>query len=334
MPSADQIVTVATAFWGSKTLLTAVELDVFSAVAREPLDAETLRMRLGLDARGARDFFDALVALGLLTRDGEGRYATTDDTSRYLDRARPTYIGGLLEMLNDRSYRLWSGLGDALRTGRPQSDAAQNGATFPDLYADPRRLRTFLQAMTGISLPAATAIAERFPWAEYATLTDVGTAEGALPAHVARAHPHLRGIGFDLPPVQPFFEEYVRGFGLDGRVRFAPGDFFRDPIPPADVVVLGHVLHDWGADEKRELLAKAHDAIPTGGAVILYEALIDDERRSGVIGLLMSLNMLLETPHGFDFTAADARGWLDDVGFRETRAEHLAGFDSMVVGVK
>jgi hypothetical protein len=332
--SPDQIVTLATAFWGSKTLLAGVELGVFSALADEPLDAETLRARLGLAGRGARDFFDGLVALGLLTRDADGRYADTAETAYYLDRARPTYIGGLLEMLNGRLYRLWDGLADALRTGSPQSDAARDPSLFATLYADPARLRIFLQAMTGVSLPAVDALTRAFPWRDYGTFADVGTAEGALPAHVARAHPHLHGVGFDLPPVQPFFEEYVRGFGVDDRVRFVCGDFFRDPLPRADVVVLGHVLHDWGLEEKRDLLAKAYAALPSGGAVVLYEALIDDDRRHGVMGLLMSLNMLLETPAGFDYTAAEACAWMREAGFRDAGTRHLAGWDSMVVARK
>jgi SAM-dependent methyltransferase len=345
--SPDQIVTLGTAFFGSKALLSAVELDVFSTLAKETLDAETLRGRLGLHPRGARDFFDALVALGILDRDADGRYANTPDTDYFLDRAKPTYIGGLLEMVNTRLYPYWNGLADALRTGQPQNETtngngyppggrnhSQGAGVFDAIYADPERLRVFLQAMTGVSLPAAEAIARQFPWSNHRTFLDVGTAQGALPVQVAQAHPHLRGVGFDLPPVQPIFEEYVRSFGLADRLRFQPGDFFRDPLPHADVVVLGHVLHDWSLDEKRTLLAKASDALPPGGALVIYEALIDDERRQSVFGLLMSLSMLIETPGGFDFTGAEACAWLRDARFKTATVEPLVGWDSMIVATK
>ena len=151
---------------------------------------------------------------------------------------------------------------------------------------------------------------------------------------IALAHPHLAGGGFDLPSVRPVFEQYVARNGLSERLRFHAGDFFTDPLPAADVLVMGHILHDWDLDEKRRLLAKAYEALPAGGALIVYEALIDDERRENAFGLLMSLNMLIETPGGFDYTGADCLGWMREAGFREARVEHLTGPDSMVVGLK
>jgi hypothetical protein len=117
-------------------------------------------------------------------------------------------------------------------------------------------------------------------------------------------------------------------------LRFYPGDFFEDPLPTADVLVMGHILHDWGLEEKRLLLQKAYEALPEGGALVVYEALIDDERRENAFGLLASLNMLIETPAGFDYTGADCRSWMRDTGFRESHVEHLVGPDSMVVGIK
>ncbi len=188
--------------------------------------------------------------------------------------------------------------------------------------------------MTGVSLPSALAMAALFPWNEVGSFVDVGCAQGGATATIALAHPHLRAIGFDLPQVGPVFEAYVAAKGLAGRVRFEPGDFFADPLPQADVVVMGHILHDWDLETKLALLAKAHQALPAGGRLIVYEALIDDERRSNAFGLLMSLNMLIETRGGFDFTGADCIGWMEQVGFREARVEHLVGPDSMVIGTK
>ena len=330
----DRIIDLGSAFWGAKTLLSAVELGVFSELAKGPLDGETLRGRLGLHPRSARDFLDALVALGMLVRDRE-RYANTPETDLFLDRAKPSYMGGLLEMLNVRLYGFWGSLTEALRTGHPQNEAKLGGGDlFTALYSDPARLRLFLQAMTGVSLGAARAMAQKFPWKKYRTFIDIGAAQGGLPVQVALANRHLSGGGFDLPVVGPIFKEYVASFGLGDRLRFQPGDFFTDPLPAADVLVMGHILHDWDLDEKRTLLRKVYATLEPGGALIVYEAIIDDERRRNAFGLLMSLNMLIETRGGFDYTGADCAGWMREVGFRETYVEHLVGNDSMVVGIK
>jgi hypothetical protein len=331
----DRILQLGLGFWGPKVLLSAVELGVFTELARGPADLATLTTPLGLHPRSARDFLDALVALGMLGRDGD-LYANTPETDFFLDRAKPSYVGGLLEMANARLYGFWGHLTEALRTGRQQNESKTDpGASpFQALYADPARLRSFLQGMTGISLGAARAIAQKFPWRDYRTFADVGGAQGALPVQVALAHPHLTGANFDLPVVGPIFQEYATSFGLQDRLYFLPGDFFHDPLPQADVLVMGHILHDWNLEQKKALIAKAFAALPQGGSLLIYEALIDDERRQNTFGLLMSLNMLIETPGGFDYTGADCQGWLREAGFRQTRVEHLIGPDSMVVGVK
>jgi hypothetical protein len=332
-PTPERIFALGLAFWGSKALLSAIELGVFAALADAPADEAELRSRLGLNERSARDFFDALVALGMLDRDGEV-YANTAATGLFLDPAKPSYVGGMLEMANARLYPFWGRLTDGLRTGAPQNEARDGGDFFAALYADPERLGQFLHAMTGLSTGAAHVIAERFPWERHRTVLDLGCAEGGLLGHLLLAHPHLSGTGFDLPPVRPSFERYAASLGLDGRLAFAGGDFFTDPLPSAEVITIGHVLHDWGLEEKRTILRKVYEALPEGGAVIVFEAIIDNDRRENAFGLLMSLNMLIETPTGFDYTGADCCGWLEEAGFHSTRVEHLVGPDSMVIAVK
>lgn len=330
----ERILQTGLAFWPSKTLLSAVEMELFTHLARHPGTADELQGRLGLHPRSARDFLDTLVALGFLERH-DGRYGNTPETAMFLDKQKPSYIGGLLEMANQRLYGFWGHLTEALRTGFPQNEVKHGGPSlFAALYADPARLRGFLQAMTGISHGANQMIASKFPWRSYSTFVDVGTAQGDLAVQVARANAHLTGQGFDLAEVAPIFEDYVGGFGLANRVTFAAGDFFKDPLPKADVVMMGHILHDWGLEQKKMLIKKAFDAVPQGGALIVYESIIDDDRRQNAFGLMMSLNMLIETPEGFDYTGADCMGWMREAGFASTRVEHLAGPDSMVVGIK
>jgi hypothetical protein len=237
-------------------------------------------------------------------------------------------------MLNARLYKFWGSLTEALQTGELQNEGKQGHDFFKALYADPQRLRGFLGAMSGLSAGAAHAMAAKFPWQDYNTFADVGVAQGMMPVILAQAHSHLRGIGFDLPPVRPVFEEFVASHRLSDRLKFQAGDFFADALPHADVVIMGHILHDWNVDEKKTLLSKAFAAVPSGGAVIVYEAIIDDERRENVFGLLMSLNMLIETPSGFDYTGADCQEWMRECGFAKTRVEHLVGPDSMVIGIK
>lgn len=330
----DHILQTGIAFWASKTLLSAVEMEVFTELAKGSEDLPTLTGRLGLHPRSSRDFLDALVALGFLERH-DGKYSNAPSTDLFLDKHKPSYIGGMLEMANKRLFQHWNHLTTALRTGERQNEAAHGEAdVFATMYADPARLKGFLRAMTGISRGANMTIASKFPWANYKTAADCGTAQGDLIVQIALKNPHIAGTGFDLPEVAPIFEEYVESNGLSSRVRFHAGSFFTDPLPKVDVILMGHILHDWNLEEKRMLIRKAYEALPSGGAFIVYDALIDDDRSKNAFGLLASLNMLIETPGGFDYTGADCIGWMSDAGFREVRVEHLVGPDSMAVGIK
>ncbi|MDF3838145.1 methyltransferase [Cupriavidus basilensis] len=330
----ERLLQLGMGFWAAKTLLSAVELGVFTQLADGPRDAAALSGTLGLHPRGAADFLDALVALRLLERDDGNHYSNSPDTDLFLDKAKPSYVGGLLEMANARLYPSWGSLTEALRTGHPQSEASGGDDLFAAIYQDEQSLRGFLQAMTGVSMAAAQAMARKFPWAACQTFIDIGTAQGALPVQIALAHPHLRGGGFDLPAVGPVFEEYVAAHGLQDRLRFYPGDFFRDPCPTADVLVMGHILHDWNLEQKLHLLAKCHAALPARGHLIVYDAMIDDARRQNAFGLLMSLNMLIETPGGFDYTGTQCCAWAKQVGFARARVEPLTGPDSMMIATK
>jgi hypothetical protein len=329
----DRIATTGYAYREARLLLSAVELQVFTVLGAGPRDLDGLVTMLGIDRRGARDFLDALVALRLLDRDDDGRYANTPETALYLDRGKPTYMGGELDFIGAELFERWSRLTAALRSGKPQTGAA-GASAYQDRYADPARLQAFADAMTAATLPVARALADALPWREHRVLVDIGSAQGCLPVAILKLHPHLTACGFDLPPLRPVFEAYVRTHGLERRLRFQPGDFFVDPLPAGDVMILGRVLHNWDLPAKRMLLEKAHAALPAGGILVVYERFIDDERRSNARAMLSSLNMLLMTDGGYDFTAADCTGWLHDAGFTAMRRAPLTGDHDMIVAVK
>lgn len=331
-----RILEIGMGFWASKALLTAVELGVFTQLAKKKMSATDLTKALALHSRGAADFFDALVSLGMLQRVN-GIYSNTQETDLFLDKAKPSYVGGILEMSNARLYPSWAHLADALKTGQPQyseRETANQNDLFDALYKDEEKLTLFLKAMTGISLGTAMFLAQKIDWSQYKTFADIGTSEGAVPCVIAAQHPHLHAIGYDLEPVNPIFNRYVAAQKLQNRVTFQAGDFFKGSLPNVDVLIMGHILHDWDLPTKKMLIKKAYDALPKGGLFVVYEALIDDDRSQNSFGLLMSLNMLIETNGGFDFTGADCSAWMKEAGFSRTYVEHLVGPDSMVVGIK
>lgn len=329
---------VGMGFMGSKVVLSAVELELFTQLGKGPLTGEEMADRLELDARAIPDFPDALVSLELLEREGEGSdasYRNTEETAAFLDKASPTYLGGILEMANARLYPFWGDLTEALQTGEPQNEIKHTGKPmFDELYSDPDRLEQFMLAMAGISMGPFNALAETFDFSRYKTLCDVGGATGQLSIMVAGRHPHMRCTSFDLPIVEPIAKRTIESAGLSDRVSTAAGDFFADPLPEADIITMGLILHDWNLERKMHLIQSAYDALPEGGAFVVVENLIDDARRENAFGLLMSLNMLIEFGEAFDFTGGDFAGWCKSVGFERVEMLPLAGPTSAGIAYK
>lgn len=332
------IMQTATAFWASKVLLTAMELDLFTALGERSATAEELGNTLGLHPRGTYDFFDALVALKFLNRDGDGPaglYKNTPETGAFLNKKSPAYIGGLAEMLNARLFGFWNDLGTALKTGKPQNETKHGGkGMFEELYADEARLGQFLEAMTGFQAGNFKLLADKFDFSKYKTVCDVGGALALLSRVVGKRHPHLTFASFDLPVVFPHAEKHVKAAGMNSRIKLVSGDFFKDELPKADVVTMGNILHDWNLEKKKILIKKAYEALPTGGVLIAIENVIDDARRENAFGLLMSLNMLIEFGDAFDYTAKDFRDWCSEAGFRNFEFISLAGPTSAAIAYK
>jgi precorrin-6B methylase 2 len=334
----SQIMQVGMGFWASKTVLSAVELELFTRLGSGGMTGQQIAEALELHPRAIPDFPDALVALELLDREGEGSdalYRNTEATAVFLDKASPAYIGGILEMSNARLYRFWGDLTEALRTGKPQNEIKHTGKPmFDELYSDPDRLEQFMNAMAGISLGPFQALAEKFDFSKHKTLCDVGGATGQLSIVVANRHPHMRCTSIDLPVVEPIAKRTIEAAGLSDRVTAAAVDFFADPLPEADVITMGLILHDWNLERKMQLIKAVHDALPEGGAFIVIENLIDDARCENAFGLLMSLNMLIEFGDAFDFTGADFARWCKEVGFKDVETLPLAGPTSAGIAYK
>ncbi|WP_418319520.1 methyltransferase [Piscinibacter sakaiensis] len=334
----DHILRTGLAFWESKTLLSAVELGLFTALADGPLTAEQLRQRLQLHPRAVPDFPDALLALGFLEREGEGAdasYRNTPQTQRFLDRRSADYVGGWLEMANARLYPFWGNLTEGLQTGRPQNELKNGGRSmFETLYEDPQRLEQFMDAMTGLSAANFTRLAEQFDFSRYRSLADIGGATGQLARFVARRHPQLRCTTLDLPAVTPIAARHIARDGLADRVDAKPIDFLAEPFPSTDVITMGMILHDWNLDVKRLLIGKAYAALPPGGCLIVVDNLIDDQRRSNTFGLLMSLNMLIEFGDAFDYSGADFDRWAREAGFQRTEVIPLHGPGAAAIAYK
>ena len=332
------ILQTAFGFWSSKVLLTAVQFGLFTQLGLRRVSGAELGAELGLHPRGISDFFDALVAMKFLDRDGDGpsaKYFNTPAGALYLDRTSPRYVGGILEMLNARLFKFWHDLPEALRTGKPQNEVkhGQKGV-FEELYAELPRLEQFMGAMTGLSRINFEAFAAKFDFSPFKNLCDVGGATGLLCIEAAKNHPHLQCVSFDLPPVEPIARKHIAAAGLSERITTASGDFFKDPLPKADIITMGMILHDWNLEKKMHLIRSAYEALPVGGALVVIEALIDDARRENVMGLLMSLNMLIEFGDAFDYSGADFRKWCTEVGFKRFEVIHLAGSSSAAVAYK
>jgi predicted O-methyltransferase YrrM len=328
-PDPSVIMEIGTGFFASKALLSAVELGLFTTLGSGALTGPEIAERHDLRSRAVYDFLDGLVALGLLERDGQGeqaRYRNTTETGLFLDAMSPAYIGGILEMANDRLYGFWGGLTEALRTGEPQNEIKQTGRSmFEELYREPDRLDQFMRAMAGIQAGNFHALAEKFDFDRYETVCDVGGATGQLSIILAQHYPHLRCVTFDLPAVEPIATRSIKEAGVGEQVTVASGDFFGQALPSADVITMGNVLHDWNLERKLQLIQAAYDALPPGGAFVAIENIIDDDRRENVFGLMMSLNMLIEFGDAFDYTGADLAGWCQNAGFSHVDIIGLTG---------
>ncbi len=325
-------------FWASKTLLTAVNLKLFTHLAQSELTGREIQNRLGLHERSLYDFLDTLVALGFLKRKGikeNAVYQNSEDSDMFLDQNKLTYIGGLLEMSNNRLYRFWNDLEDGLKSGRPQNESKHGDKPlFEAIYSDETSLREFLHAMGGAQAGNFDHFSRNFDFTNFKTHCDIGGAGGNLCVHIVKNNPHISSSCYDLPQVAPIAQENFNFLGLSDQITAMPGDFFQEELPKADLITMCNVLHDWGTDDKKMLISKAYSSLPDDGALVIIENIIDDERRNNAFGLMMSLNMLIETDDGFDFSLSDFKEWASEIGFKNIDLMPLTGPSSAIIARK
>ncbi|OXM69791.1 methyltransferase [Amycolatopsis vastitatis] len=327
-PDVVKILQLSASHGTSKVMQSAAELGVFALLSGGALTEPELRERLGIHARPSREFLDILVALGMLERHG-GRYRNSAAAENHLVPGRAGYVGAFLQVA-PRLYDEWSDLTALLRKGTKGQDPEE---LFGDQPKDPAILRHFMECMDAINSTIAPHIAQGLDWSRYQSFVDVGGARGNVAAAVIDAHPHLRGTVFDVRSTEPLFSEHVTRLGKAEQIGFVGGSFFTDPLPRGDVLIFGHVLHDWSPEQRQDLLAKAYEAVSPGGAVAVYDRMIDDER-TDLTNLLVSLNMIIMTPAGSEYTIGECRHWAESAGFVFDSARPLPSFDVLVVASK
>jgi O-methyltransferase domain/Dimerisation domain len=339
-PTPDSIMQIGTGFWASKVLLSAVKFQIFTTLAeRKSMSAAEIKSHLGFQCtnRNVFDYLDTLTTFGFLNREGileTAKYSNSMNTDFFLDKKKTSYIGGILEMMNNRLYGFWGNLEAGLLTGHPQNEAKHGDNIFEKIYANPDALKEFIHAMSGIQMGSFMALAQKFDFSKAKSLVDIGGSAGLLSLMVAKHQPHMSCVSWDLPPVGPVANETIQKFQLQDRVKIAAGDFFKDQFPKADILTMGNILHDWDEETKLMLMKKAYDALPEGGAFVAIEGVIDDERNKNAFGMMMSLNMLIETGTGFDYTFADFNKWAKRIGFKSTALLPLAGPTSAAIAYK
>ncbi|MGI9532141.1 methyltransferase [Lutimonas sp.] len=334
----SKIMQIGMGFWASKTLLTAVNMNLFTLLAKGEKSAKEIQESLGLHDRSVYDFLDTLVALQFLNRNGikeNATYSNAEDVDFFLDKNKLTYIGGILEMSNNRLYPFWNNLEEALKTGEPQNESKAGGdSMFDAIYANPETLAEFLHAMGGVQAGNFDCFARNFNFSNIKTLCDIGGAGGNLCVHVAKNNEHMNCLSFDLPQVESIANNNFKQLGLNGRAKAVAGDFFTDDLPNAELITMCNVLHDWGLKDKKMLLKKAFDALPENGTLAVIENVIDNERNKNAFGLMMSLNMLIETDEGFDYSFSDIESWAKEIGFKSVKLMPLTGPTSAVIAIK
>ena len=334
VPDPAPILELLEAFRRSKTMFAAVELGVFDALGGGPRDLSDLAASLSADADALERLLDACVGLGLLARSERG-YENTPLAATYLAAESPRRLTGYISFSNGPMWKLWSHLADAVREGKHRWTQVYgwDGPIFNHFFKDEQAKREFLMGMHGYGLISSPHVVAAFDLGNYRRMVDLGGATGHLVAAACQRYPQLRGVVFDLPEAVPLARELVATTPVADRIEIVAGDFFSDPLPNGDLYALGRILHDWTEEKIVRLLDRIHAALPSGGAVLIAEKLLDDGKLGPRWAQMQSLNMLACT-EGKERTLGEYEALLAQAGFGSARGSRTPSPLDAVLAVK
>jgi len=294
LPDPTPVLDLIEAFRHSKTMFTAAALGVFDRLHDGPASAADLAVQLGLHAGALTRLLDGCAALGLLRKEG-GQFANQPVAEHYLYSGSPHTLSGYVRYSDDALFRMWSNLGDAVREGTPRwrQTFGVEGANFGGFYRTEEAMREFLRGMHGFGMLTSPRVVEAFDLSRFRRMVDLGGGTGHLAIAACRRYPELRAVVFDLPRVTALARDTIAAEGMGGRVETCDGDFFSGEFPPADLYSLGRILHDWDDEKGAALLRAVIQKLPSGGAVLVAEKLLNEDRVGPLAANMQSLNMLV-----------------------------------------
>ena len=323
----QSIIELIYAFRRSKTMFAAVALGVFDRLQQGPAGVESFA---GLNASAVERLLDGCVSLGLLAKDG-GVYRNTPLAERYLCRSSPETLAGYVLYSNEALFPMWAHLEDAIRDGTNRWEPTFGfpaGGIFDHFFNTAEARRDFLLGMHGFGRLSSPQVVRAFDLSRFGRLVDLGGGTGHLAMAALDAYPRMSAAVFDLPAAIEFAREFA-----DGRIELIEGDFFRDPLPAADLYAVGRILHDWTEAKIHRLLAKMHAALPAGGGLLIAEILLDDDKRGPVDAQMQSLNMLVCT-EGRERSLAEYRRILEAAGFADIEGRRTGAPLDAVLAMK
>jgi acetylserotonin O-methyltransferase len=319
LPNPSVVLDLIEAFRRSKAMFAAVSLGVFDTLDADPRSAEHLARDLHLNPDALERLLDACVGLQLLAKEGE-QYANTPVAATYLCRSSPRRLTGYIQYSNAFLWKLWANLEEAVREGtnRWRQAFGWEGPIFDSFFRSEDAKREFLIGMHGFGLLSSPEVAAAFDLSPFHHLVDLGGATGHLAITACQRYPGLRAVVFDLPVVLPLAREIIAASPVADRIEVAAGDFFTDPLPDGDLFTLGRILHDWSEEKIHTLLRKIHQCLPAGGALLIAEKLLAEDKTGPNGALFQSLNMLVCT-EGKERTLSAYESLLKQAGFAEVQ---------------
>lgn len=325
---------LAYSYCKSKVLFVSNDLGIFSLLARKKKNVQEISRELGLEQRPVEMLLNACVSLGLLQKK-DGLYFNSTTAEMFLVKGKPMYVGESFGVLDKRSYKLWDKLKDAVKTNKPQAYTNGDGDLFEEMTKNKEEMQAFFQGLNALAYWPANSLPRTFDFSPYHHLLDVGGGSGAYSLAVVKRYTHLKATVFDLAPVCDIARGYIEKEKLSDKITALPGDFFKDDFPQGiDVVLFSNLLHDWEESKIEQLLKKTFQSLPSGGAVIISDLILNNEGTEPLYAALMSLTLLLDTKGGANYTEEQYTRWLNRAGFRDITIKPISGSNRIVTAIK